>query len=60
MDKISKISVKLINLNTCYIFQPRLHKYLEEGQKMLLKSLDRIEAEFNHNKKEERIIKIKL
>ena len=60
MVQFSKLSEKLINLNSCFIFKPRLHKYLEEGEMKLLNSLDKIEAEFNYNKREEKIIKIKL
>ena len=59
MDKLSKISEKLISLNSCYIFKPRLQNYLEEGEMKLLNSLDKIEADFNYNKKEEKKIKIK-
>jgi hypothetical protein len=44
MDKLSKISEKLISLNSCYIFKPRLQNYLEEGEMKLLNSLDKIEA----------------
>ena len=60
MDQNSKVSVKLINQNPFCILKPRLEKYLEVGEIKLLYSLDKIEAEFNYNKKEEKIIKQKL